>query len=168
MKPSNAPRPPISNYITVEGEQRLRDELHYLWKVERPEVTQSVSDAAALGDRSENAEYIYGKRRLREIDRRVRHLRKRLEVLTVINSKPSDPSRIYFGAWVKVEDEDGHEHCFRLIGRDEVGEGAGYISIDAPLGKALLGKSVDDEVSIQTPNGRKLWFVLAVSYEGRL
>ena len=94
MKPSNTPRPKISNYITVEGEQRLRDELHYLWKTERPEVTQSVSDAAALGDRSENAEYIYGKRRLREIDRRVRHLRKRLEVLTVVNTKPTDPNRI--------------------------------------------------------------------------
>ncbi len=168
MKLTNAPRPPISNYITVEGEQRLRDELQYLWKVERPEVTQSVSDAAALGDRSENAEYIYGKRRLREIDRRVRHLRKRLEVLTVVNSKPSDPSKIYFGAWVKVEDEAGYEHCFRLIGRDEVGEGDGYISIDAPLGKALLGKSADDEVSIKTPSGRKLWIVLAVSYTGRL
>ncbi len=168
MKPTIAPRLPISNYITVEGEQRLRDELQYLWKVERPEVTQSVSDAAALGDRSENAEYIYGKRRLREIDRRVRHLRKRLEVLTVVDTKPSDPSKIYFGAWVKVEDEEGVAHCFRLIGRDEVGEGDGYISIDAPLGKALLGKCVDDEVSIKTPSGRKLWYVLAVSYEGRL
>lgn len=166
MKPSNTPRPKISNYITVEGEQRLRDELHYLWKTERPEVTQSVSDAAALGDRSENAEYIYGKRRLREIDRRVRHLRKRLEVLTVVNTKPTDPNRIYFGAWVTMEDEDGEEHCFRLIGPDEVGEKSGYISIDAPLGRALLGKSADQEISIKTPSGRKLWFVLAVRYEG--
>lgn len=168
MTLSNTPRPKVSNYITVEGEQRLRDELRYLWKVERPEVTQSVSDAAALGDRSENAEYIYGKRRLREIDRRVRHLRKRLEVLTVVNVKPSDTNKIYFGAWVKVEDENGDEHCFRLIGPDEVGEKNGYISIDAPLGRALLGKSASSEVSITTPSGRKLWYVLAVSYEGEL
>ena len=168
MKLSNNNRPDISNYITVEGELRLRKELDYLWKVERPLVTQSVSDAAALGDRSENAEYIYGKRRLREIDRRVRHLRKRLELLTVVNVKPSDPSKIYFGAWVKLEDENGQVHCFRLIGRDEVGEKAGYISIDAPLGRALLGKSVDNEVSVKTPSGQRTWYVLAVSYEGAL
>ena len=167
MKPADKKRPAISNYVTVEGEKHLRDELDYLWRHERPKVTQQVSDAAALGDRSENAEYIYGKKRLREIDRRVRHLRKRLEVLTVVDSLPSDTSRIYFGAWVTVEDENGAEHRFRLVGPDEIGEHAGYISIDAPLGRALLGKSADTEISIHTPGGRKEWFVLEVGYEGQ-
>ncbi|MCB1648770.1 MAG: transcription elongation factor GreB [Pseudomonadales bacterium] len=166
MKATEKKRPPISNYVTVEGEKRLRDELDYLWRQERPRVTQQVSDAAALGDRSENAEYIYGKKRLREIDRRVRHLRKRLEVLTVVDRLPTDTSRIYFGAWVTVEDEAGKEHRFRLVGPDEIGEHAGYISIDAPLGRALLGKSVDAEISIRSPAGRKEWWVLEVDYEG--
>ena len=160
------PRPRISNYITVEGEQRLRDELNHLWRVERPIVTQQVADAAALGDRSENAEYIYGKKRLREIDRRVRHLRKRLELLTVVDKPPSDPSRIYFGAWVTLEDEAGQEHEFRLVGQDEIAEKPGYISVDAPLGRALLGKTQDSEVSIETPGGRREWYVLRVSYQG--
>lgn len=167
MTSPNKTRPKISNYITVEGEERLREELRYLWKEERPRVTQSVSEAAALGDRSENAEYIYGKRRLREIDRRVRHLRKRLEALTVVDRPPSDPTKIYFGAWVSAEDEDGEQHHFRLIGPDEVGEKSGYISIDAPLGRALLGKGIDSELSIQTPSGRKLWYVLSISYEDK-
>ncbi len=158
--------PKVSNYITVEGERRLRDELNHLWKVERPIVTQSVSDAAALGDRSENAEYIYGKKRLREIDRRVRHLRKRLEVLTVVDRPPSDTSRIYFGALVRIEDDDGTEHHYRLVGPDEIGEEPGYISVDAPLGRALLGKQADSEVNISTPGGRRSWYVLDIQYEG--
>ena len=166
MNPNEKPRPKISNYVTVAGEKRLREELSFLWRIERPKITQSVSEAAAMGDRSENAEYIYGKKRLREIDRRVRHLRKRLELLTVVNTPPSDPSKIYFGAWVSLEDESGQEHRFRLIGPDEVGEATGYISIDAPLGRALLGKSADCEVGIDTPSGRKLWYVISVSYEG--
>lgn len=166
MKATEKKRPPISNYVTVEGEKRLREELDYLWRQERPKVTQQVSDAAALGDRSENAEYIYGKKRLREIDRRVRHLRKRLEVLSVVDRLPADTSRIYFGAWVTVEDDAGKEHRFRLVGPDEIGEHAGYISIDAPLGRALLGKSVDAEISIRSPAGRKEWWVLEVDYEG--
>lgn len=120
-----------------------------------------------MGDRSENAEYIYGKKRLREIDRRVRHLRKRLELLTVVSTPPSDPSKIYFGAWVSLEDELGKEHRFKLIGPDEVGDAIGYISIDAPLGRALLGKAADDEISIDTPSGHKLWYVIGVSYEGQ-
>lgn len=166
MNPTEKPRPKISNYVTVAGEQRLREELHFLWRTERPQITQSVSEAAAMGDRSENAEYIYGKKRLREIDRRVRHLRKRLELLTVVSTPPTDPTKIYFGAWVSLEDESGQEHRFRLIGPDEVGDAAGYISIDAPLGRALLGKSADNEVSINTPSGQKLWYILGVSYEG--
>lgn len=166
MTDSNKPRPGISNYITPEGDKRLRDELTWLWKVERPKITQSVSEAAALGDRSENAEYIYGKKRLREIDRRVRHLSKRLEVLTVVDQPPSDPSRIYFGAYVCVEDDDGEEQHFRLIGPDEIGEGPGYISIDAPLGRALLGKQVDSEVEISTPGGVRRWAVIDIRYKG--
>lgn len=166
MEPTEKPRPKISNYVTFEGEKRLREELNYLWRTERPQITQSVSEAAAMGDRSENAEYIYGKKRLREIDRRVRHLRKRLELLTVVNTPPSDTSRIYFGAWVSLEDEAGQEHRFRLIGPDEIGNATGYISIDAPLGRALLGKAADNEISIVTPNGHKLWYVIGVSYEG--
>lgn len=166
LNPDEKPRPKISNYITPAGEQRLREELNYLWRIERPKITQSVSEAAAMGDRSENAEYIYGKRRLREIDRRVRHLRKRLEILTVVNTPPSDPSKIYFGAWASLEDELGQQHRFRLIGPDEIGDAAGYISIDAPLGRALLGKAADSEVSIDTPSGTKLWYIVSVSYEG--
>ncbi len=167
MNPNEKPRPQISNYITVAGEKRLREELNYLWRTERPQITQSVSEAAAMGDRSENAEYIYGKKRLREIDRRVRHLRKRLELLTVVSTPPSDPSKIYFGAWVSLEDELGKEHRFKLIGPDEVGDADGYISIDAPLGRALLGKMAEDEISIDTPSGHKLWYVIGVSYEGQ-
>lgn len=158
-------RPKISNYITPEGDKRLREELTWLWKVERPKITQSVSEAAALGDRSENAEYIYGKKRLREIDRRVRHLSKRLEVLTVVDKPPSDPNTIYFGAYVCAEDEAGNEQHFRLIGPDEIGEKAGYISIDAPLGRALLGKKIDSEVEISTPSGVRHWVVVGIRYE---
>ena len=165
MHPADKPRPAVSNYITVEGEKRLRDELDYLWRIERPKVTQSVSDAAALGDRSENAEYIYGKKRLREIDRRVRHLRKRLDVLKVVNMAPTDPGKIYFGAWVTLEDDAGDVHPFRLVGPDEIGEKSGYISIDAPLGRALLGKGIDAEVTIKTPTGVREWSVLAIRYE---
>ena len=166
MNTTEKPRPKISNYVTAAGEKRLRDELNFLWRTERPQITQSVSEAAAMGDRSENAEYIYGKKRLREIDRRVRHLRKRLELLTVVNTPPSDPSKIYFGAWVDLEDESGNLFHYRLIGPDEVGDATGYISIDAPLGRALLGKSTESEVGIETPSGHKLWYVIGVSYEG--
>ncbi|MDP1932751.1 MAG: transcription elongation factor GreB [Gammaproteobacteria bacterium] len=166
MHEEKKPLPKVSNYITVEGEKRLRDELNYLWRVERPIVTQQVSDAAALGDRSENAEYIYGKKRLREIDRRVRHLRKRLEVLTIVDKSPSDLSRIYFGAHVRVEDDAGTEHDYRLVGPDEIGEGPGYISVDAPLGRALLGKQAGNEVDITTPGGKRSWYVLDIKYEG--
>src|SRR5688572_18657397 len=124
-------RPPMrSSYITPEGAKRLRDELDRLWKVERPAVTQQVADAAALGDRSENAEYIYGKRRLREIDRRVRFLTKRLDELTVVNEAPKDPQRVFFGAWVTVEDDAGVEAEYRIVGPDEFDIDTGLISID--------------------------------------
>ena len=125
-----------------------------------------VSWAAGNGDRSENGDYIYGKKRLREIDRRVRHLSKRLEVLTIVDKPPADTSRIYFGAYVRVEDDDGVEHHYRLVGRDEIGEQPGYISVDAPLGRALLGKPAGSEVEIATPGGLRSWYVLEVSYTG--
>lgn len=158
------PAPPKSNYLTAEGETRLRQELDFLWRDERPKVTQQVSEAAALGDRSENAEYIYGKKRLREIDRRVRYLRKRLEDATVVKTLPSDTSKIYFGAWIELENSDGDISLYRIVGPDEVGDKPGYVSMDAPLGRALLGKQVDDEIVIVTPGGRNRYYVTAIRY----
>lgn len=140
-----APQKPGAFYITPEGERTLRSELDYLWKVKRPDVTQAVSAAAALGDRSENAEYIYGKKQLREIDRRVRFLRKRLEQVKVVDTTPDDISKIYFGAWVTLEDDDGNEKRYRIVGPDEFDLTKGYLSVDAPLARHLLGKRVDDE-----------------------
>lgn len=159
------PQPPSAKYITAEGEKALKAELHQLWKVERPEVTQSVSDAAALGDRSENAEYIYGKKRLREIDRRVRYLSKRLEEMTVVSEPPSDQSKIYFGAVVTLEDETQKQFRYKIVGPDELDPRKGHISIDAPLGRALLGKQVDDEIDIESPQGRKTYYILAIAYQ---
>lgn len=158
---ANAP----PRYITPEGEQALREELRYLWKEKRPEVTQAVREAAALGDRSENAEYIYGKKQLREIDRRVRFLTKRLDELTVVDRLPEDRNKVFFGAWVTVEDEEGEEQTYRLVGADEFDLSKGYLSINAPLARALIGKRRDDEVSIRTPEGWKTVFVTDIHYE---
>ncbi|MBE0487110.1 transcription elongation factor GreB [Marinobacter sp.] len=151
-------------YITPDGERALRDELQYLWKIKRPEVTQAVREAAAQGDRSENAEYIYGKKQLREIDRRVRFLSKRLDELTVVDRLPEDQSRVYFGAWVTVEDEAGDEQRYRLVGADEFDLGKGYLSINAPLARALVGKHLDDEVSVKTPEGWKTVLITGIHY----
>ncbi len=142
----------------------LKDELHRLWKVERPEVTQSVSEAAAQGDRSENAEYIYGKKRLREIDRRVRYLNKRLEEITVVTGPPEDINKIYFGATVTLQNDEEQEFRYRLVGPDEIDPRRGYISIDAPIGRALLGKTVDSQIEIEAPTGRKRYHVIAIDY----
>ena len=131
----------------------------------RPQVTQAVQEAAAQGDRSENAEYIYGKRQLREIDRRVRFLRQRLEGMVVVNAPPSDPSRVFFGAWVQLEDEAGEEVEYRIVGPDEFDAAAGFISMDSPLGRALLRKGLDDEVKIELPAGVKTYVVVGVRYE---
>jgi len=150
--------------MTAEGEQALKTELHQLWKVERPQVTQQVSEAAALGDRSENAEYIYGKKRLREIDRRVRYLGKRIEHAIVVDAIPDDTAKIYFGAWVELEDEQGEVYCYRIVGADEIDPEKGYISIDAPMAKALIGKSVDSEIEITSSNGTKEYFVTGIRY----
>jgi transcription elongation factor GreB len=159
---STAPRP---RYITPDGEQALREELQYLWKVKRPEVTQAVREAAALGDRSENAEYIYGKKQLREIDRRVRFLSKRLDELTVVDRLPDDQSRVFFGAWVTIEDDDGEEQTYRLVGADEFDLAKGYLSINAPLARALIGKYLDDEVSVKTPEGWKTVVITGIRYQ---
>lgn len=154
-----------SNYITPEGAELLRKELTRLWDIERPRVTQGVSDAAAEGDRSENAEYIYGKKRLREIHRRCRFLKKRLENLTVVSEQPANTGKVFFASWVRVEDEDGDESLYRIVGPDETDSSRGFISMESPVGRALLGKSLDDEVLIRIPKGNKVLTILEVSFE---
>lgn len=160
------PAVPRTALITPDGFKALKDEFDYLWRVRRPEVTRAVSEAAAMGDRSENAEYIYGKKLLREIDRRVRFLMKRLEELRVVDTRPSDPARIYFGAWVEIEDaESGELLALRIVGPDETDGAKGWISIDAPMARALLKKTVDDEAVVERPAGRGRFYVLSVSYD---
>lgn len=160
-------RPPQkagSKYITAEGEKTLKAELHQLWKVERPIVTKSVSEAAALGDRSENAEYIYGKKRLQEIDRRVRYLGNRLEEMTVVSKPPDDLTKVYFAAYISLEDKEGKPYRYRLVGPDEINPHSSYISMDSPMGKALLGRKIDDEVEIESPTGSKVYYITAIDY----
>jgi len=155
-----------SNYITRTGFEKLQSELEWLWKDERPRVTEAVATAAALGDRSENADYIYGKKRLREIDRRIRFLTKRIDELKVVDGGPrKEADRIYFGAWVSVEDEDGVRARYQLVGPDEFDASAGRISVDSPVGRALLGKHLDDEVSVVRPKGETIYSVLKIEYD---
>jgi transcription elongation factor GreB len=156
---------PGSQYITPEGARRLQQELDELWRVERPRVTQAVSEAAAQGDRSENAEYTYGKRRLREIDRRVRFLRKRLDGMVIVDKPPSDPQRVFFGAWVSLESEDGTLSRHRIVGPDEFDAAPGYISMDSPLARALMKKGIDDEVTVEVPGGHRTLVIIHVEYE---
>lgn len=161
-------RPPAeksSPYITKEGYERLNEELKYLWKTKRPEVTQALSEAAAEGDRSENAEYIYRKKELREIDRRVRYLSKRLDGIKVVEHLPSDQSRIFFGAWVSLVDEEDAERVYRIVGADEIDPKLGYISVDSPIAKLLLKKEVGDEIEFTTPDGEQRWYeIIEVRY----
>lgn len=159
------PRPKGACYITPEGERTLRAELYQLWKVERPQVTATVHEAAKNGDRSENGDYIYGKRRLREIDSRVRFLTKRLEELTVVHDLPSDKQRIFFGAWVTLEDENGGEQRYRVVGPDEFDLSQRKLSVDSPMARAMLGKRLDDEVIVSTPTGERCYYVVAIDYE---
>ena len=159
------PRRRGSTYITPEGEKALRGELHQLWKVERPTVTSAVHEAAKNGDRSENGDYIYGKRRLREIDSRVRFLNKRLDELQVVEKSPGNQDKIYFGGWVTLEDDAGEEQRWRIVGPDEFDLGANKLSMDSPLARALIGKSLDDEVVVQSPSGEKTYLVVEISYE---
>ena len=158
------PQPASSKYITPYGMQQLRAELNHLWRVERPKVTQAVSEAAAQGDRSENAEYIYGKKRLREIDRRVRYLQKRIPDLKVVDRPPDEPARIFFGAWIRLEDENGKEVSYRIVGPDEFDPAKGWISIDSPLARALLKKTEGDAVRVILPKGEMEYYVVAVQY----
>ncbi|TWX50581.1 transcription elongation factor GreB [Colwellia hornerae] len=154
-----------SNYITRTGWDRLDKELKYLWKEERPLITKSVSEAAAQGDRSENAEYIYGKRRLREIDRRVRFLVKRTEDLTIVYYDPKQEGKVYFGAWVSLINEDDKEVIYRVVGPDEWDVKKGEISLDSPMARALIGKRVDDEVVVQTPEGERVFDIIKIWYK---
>lgn len=151
--------------ITREGYEGLRQELDYLWRELRPEVTRKVSWAASLGDRSENADYHYNKKLLREIDRRVRYLRKNLELLKVVDYSPQQEGKVFFGAWVEVENDDGEVKRFRIVGPDEIYQRKEVISIDAPMARALLKRSVDEDVVVQTPSGAKTWYINLIAYQ---
>lgn len=152
-------------YITPQGVRTLRDELNYLWREKRPEVTQKVSEAAALGDRSENADYIYGKKHLREIDKRIRYLTKRLDNLEIVDRKPTDQDKVFFGAWIKLEDEDGVINILRIVGADEFDLSKGWISLESPMAKCLLGKRKGADVILQRPKGDIEMTILDISYE---
>jgi transcription elongation factor GreB len=154
----------VSPYITPEGQKRLSEELSYLWKVKRPQVTKAVAEAAAMGDRSENAEYIYGKKQLREIDARMRFLSKRLTELKVVDRTPDDTSKIFFGAWVEIEDIEGNAYKYRIVGPDETDAENNFISIDSPMAKALLSKTEGDDIIVSRPIGTTAFVVISVHY----
>jgi len=157
------PQPKKSPYITADGYETLQQELNGLW-VRRKDVTKALSAAAAEGDRSENAEYIYRKKELAGIDRRIRYLQKRLPELTVVRETPSNPEQVFFGAWVTLEDDDGREITYRIVGPDEFDPAKGWISMDSPMARALLKKTIDDEVSVETPNGLMDFLIVDVRY----
>ncbi|MGF1642119.1 MAG: transcription elongation factor GreB [Thiotrichales bacterium] len=157
------PQPLSSPYITADGFRQLQAELDALW-TRRREVVRALSAAAAEGDRSENAEYIYRKKELREIDRRVRYLQKRLPDLKVVNSVPDDRDRVFFGAEVHLEDEAGVELICRIVGADEIDPARNWISMDSPLARALLGRALDDEVPVQSPTGAANYLIVAIEY----
>jgi transcription elongation factor GreB len=156
--------PGAGRYITREGFRRIAHEHERIWTVERPRIVAEVEAAAALGDRSENAEYIYGKRKLRELDRRLRELSQKLDALTVVDPEPHPAGRAFFGAWVTVEHEDGEHRTYRLVGPDEFDVTRGLISVDAPLGRALLGRREGDTAVVARPAGRTELTVVAVSW----
>lgn len=152
--------------ITREGYNKLKKEHDYLWHERRPEVTKIVTWAASLGDRSENADYTFNKRLLRQIDRRVRFLRKFLPEVTIVDYSPQQEGKVFFGAWVEIENDAGEIMNFRIVGPEEIyGGSKGYISIDSPMARALLKKEVDDEFSVTTPDGEKEWFINSIEYE---
>ena len=152
-------------YITPQGARRLRDEANNLWTVTRPEVTKQVKAAAALGDRSENADYIYGKRRLREIDKRIRYLTKRLDNLEIVDRAPENQNKVYFGAWVKLKDERGKISQLRVVGADELDTNLGWISIHSPMAKSLLGKEKESTIVVTLPEGKAELLIVDISYE---
>lgn len=159
-------RPPAakkSPYVTVEGHARLSSELEALWPTRR-EVVVALSAAAAEGDRSENAEYTYRKKQLGEIDRRIRYLQRRLDELKVVDNKPADTNKVFFGAWVELEDDNGDVLRYRIVGPDEFDQQQEYISMDSPVAKALLGKSLDADVEVVTPQGKVHYIVIAIDY----
>ncbi|TDF36404.1 transcription elongation factor GreB [Alteromonadaceae bacterium M269] len=151
--------------ITRGGYRKLSDELDYLWRVERPEITKKVTWAASLGDRSENADYQYNKKKLREIDRRVRYIRKSLENLKIVDYSPEQEGRVFFGAWVEIENPDGKELRLRIAGYDEIFGRKDYISIDSPMARALLKKEVGDEAIVTTEAGSVEWIINSIEYE---
>lgn len=151
--------------ITREGYEQLKKELDYLWREERPEITKKVTWAASLGDRSENADYQYNKKKLREIDRRVRYITKALERLKVVDYDPQQDGRIFFGAYVELENSKAETLQFRIVGYDEIFGRKGYISIDSPMARACLKKQVDDEVHVTTEAGKFEWWVVNISYQ---
>lgn len=151
--------------ITRHGYEALKAELDRLWRVERPEVTKKVAWAASLGDRSENADYQYNKRLLRQIDRRLRYLQRCLDELRVVDYAPEQEGRVFFGAWVEIENDEGQTRRFRIVGYDEIFDRKDYISIDSPMARALLKKEVDDEVIVETPSGTMRWYVTKIEYE---
>jgi transcription elongation factor GreB len=159
------PSPKGSTYITAEGYKKLKDELTQLWKIERPQVTQTVHEAAKNGDRSENGDYIYGKRRLREIDSRVRFLTKRLEALTVVDRLPDDKNKVFFGAWVTLEDDEGNEKTYRIVGPDEFDLSQQKLSMDSPLAKAMMGKRLDDEIVLKKPESEEIFCIVKIEYK---
>lgn len=154
-----------TNLITRLGYQQLQHELQHLWRVERRETVDKVAWAASLGDRSENADYKYNKQKLRKIDSRIRYLTKRLEQVKVVDYSPQQDGKIFFGAWVEIEDEQGTIRAFQIVGPDEIYERKNAISIDSPMARALLKKQIDDEVEVSTPQGIKVWFVNKISYQ---
>ena len=160
------PSKPSAPYITTEGRDRLMAELRHLHDTLRPEVTKALGAAAAEGDRSENAEYIYRKKQLREIDRRIRYLVKRLEVVKAVEQKPAQLDRVFFGAWVELEDIDtGSVERYRLVGSDEIDLERGWISIDSPMARALLKKQEGEEVTVHRPKGAAIFDIVQVRYE---
>ncbi len=155
----------MSDYITREGWEKLSQERDYLWRKKRPEITRIVSFAAAQGDRSENGDYLYNKKLLREIDRRIHFLNKRLQQLKVVDYDPQQQGRVFFGAYVEIEDNHGKISRFRIVGKDEIGHNKNYISIHAPMAKAVLGKQVDDEVLVHLPQGKRSVIINKIQYQ---
>ncbi|MBU3845531.1 MAG: transcription elongation factor GreB [Candidatus Acinetobacter avistercoris] len=151
--------------LTAEGYQRLQDELNDIVRKERPEITKIVSWAASLGDRSENADYHYNKRKLRELDRRIRFLMKLFEVAQKIEYSPEQDGKAFFGAWVTLENDDNETIKFRIVGDEEIYGRKEYISLQSPIAKACLGKSVDDEIQVHTPTGKKTWYISEIFYQ---
>lgn len=163
MSRYRSPQPAKSPYITAAGFALLEQESRDLWRYRR-EVVAALAAAAAEGDRSENAEYIYRKKQLREMDYRIRYLQKRVPALQVVNAPPADSNRVFFGAWITLEDEDGGEQIYRIVGADEFDPKQGWISVDSPVARALLNRGLDELVRVTTPNGQREFMITEIRY----